>query len=415
MRLSNSLRLFTFSALGLLALALTAPAAYRLAAHNLEALSIMKSILTGADVRSLSASAPRQRVWLARHALRNSHPALARRLLQNVDPASDPLARAAYAELAWQQGDSASAVAAWQQIGDYQSLRQAAKQAESQLRREDARLCYQAMLALRPEEAAWLYSDYLFKFERSAPQTEQFLRSALIQYPASRYRKSWYSRLSDLYRQQKRYAEAESLNQAFLAEYPQEITPLVNLGRIYYERDRAVERALAAFQQAIQSKPTDAAGYIAVALLLAREKRYPEAEPWFQDALARDPDNISYLLSWANAVRDSGDLPRAISLYHQALEQSPESASAYYELAWAYRLQDDPAAALQAIQKAIALNPLNEWFFVREGAIYLWQSDPENAALSFKRALQVNPCNEAALRNLEQLNELRKDLPDCGY
>lgn len=81
MRPSGYLRLIILAALGILALTLAAPAVYRLVARNLYAVSVMQSILAGAAAPSISTSAPRQQLWLARHALRRgdlplTHPQL---------------------------------------------------------------------------------------------------------------------------------------------------------------------------------------------------------------------------------------------------------------------------------------------------------------------------------------------------
>lgn len=103
-----------------------------------------------------------------------------------------------------------------------------------------------------------------------------------------------------------------------------------------------------------------------LAILLARSRRFGEANQWFEKAIANRPENLDYLTNYANALRDQG---RAIH-------------------------------AEETICRALAGDPLKPEALNLHGLILMESGRLEHAAECFRKALTCRPRYPHASNNL---------------
>lgn len=165
--------------------------------------------------------------------------------------------------------------------------------------------------------------------------------------------------LADIYRDSRRYADAEPLYSTLIAAEP-------NNWRLYFARGAARERL----------------------------GRWPEAEADMQRALVLSPDQpdvMNYLgYSWV----DRGErLTEALALIQRAVELRPMSGAIIDSLGWArYRL-GDYAQALELLERAVELAPADPTLNDHLGDAYWRVGRRIEARFQWQRALTFNPDN----------------------
>ncbi|MCP1659284.1 O-linked N-acetylglucosamine transferase family protein [Neisseria perflava] len=131
------------------------------------------------------------------------------------------------------------------------------------------------------------------------------------------------------------------------------------------ERERGVQEALALAQEALQAFPAHINLLNYTALLLAKNRRYPEAVETFKRIAGYDK-NVGVLGNLAGAYRE-------MKAYDQALA---------------------------ALDKALALNPKQPAVLLTKGAVLTDMGDYAQAADCFTRLLDIEPDNAAVAYNL---------------
>jgi tetratricopeptide (TPR) repeat protein len=347
----------------------------------------------------------RSNLWMAQQALAEGDAQSALALTEAQAMRGDPFALRIQAVAFEQIGDYSGALQTLRRIGDYDLLITFGEKASQDERLTEAEAAFRAALEIDPEMGILQLSRYLMDTASDLQGTVALLTDALANYPDSSQRLYWYLRLGTALMRQDSTREAELVYQAAALEYPDEITFLIGLGWIHYDRGEGLDKALVEFQKAIEVAPEKGDGYYAIGLVLTFDERFDEADAWYQQAIEHDPDNWTYYLDRANNARKSGAYELAISIYQAALVLFPEhSAELNYDLAWAYRLDLQPENAEASIEQALELmKPLNEYYCLRAGEIYEWRGEPDLAVEAYQRALTINPHNNAAQKALDRL------------
>jgi tetratricopeptide (TPR) repeat protein len=179
--------------------------------------------------------------------------------------------------------------------------------------------------------------------------------------------------LADMYRGAERFAEAEPIYTALIAERPNE-------WRSYFSRGAARERL----------------------------GRWPEAEADFQRALELSPDQpdvLNYLgYSWV----DRGEhLQEGMAMIRRAAELRPMSGAIIDSLGWAYyRLGDYPQAA-DWLETAVRLEPADPTLNDHLGDVYWRLNRRIEARFQWQRTLTLDPDDPDAIRA-----KIENGLPD---
>jgi tetratricopeptide (TPR) repeat protein len=343
-------------------------------------------------------------VWLAGEAVTSGDPERALDLLgePDRDGAADVLSASVRADVLMAEGHFADAVESWVSAGDYQSITQAATQAQSQARLDDAELAYRGAWRLSPVDGTLPLANFLWQVKGDPAAAEALLRQSLTNRQAENL--NWLRGLGNVLRAESRWDEALAYYERALQEKPDDLYTLRLIGEVYSLGMDQPEVARGYFQRMIDLAPEDAAGYFAVGQLMAKDEQFDEADLWFVRALSRNPDDPWMWVVRANTARSAGNVALALEIYEETVQRFPDYALAYYELAWAYRLNNEPRQAVGAIEGALARQQLpSPWFFVRAGEIYQWAGDGMGALKAYRLALSIDPKNTVAQQRVESL------------
>ncbi|GAB5518723.1 MAG: FG-GAP-like repeat-containing protein [Rhodothermales bacterium] len=109
-------------------------------------------------------------------------------------------------------------------------------------------------------------------------------------------------------------------------------TEALNIGLAYLEENRLTD-AEAAFRQAIELVPSDAAGYANLGIVLLRRGEAEEAEAVLQQARDRSPADPAVRLTLAEVYQQQGDLEAARTEVAEGLNANPEHVPLLYRRA----------------------------------------------------------------------------------
>jgi Tfp pilus assembly protein PilF len=119
-----------------------------------------------------------------------------------------------------------------------------------------------------------------------------------------------------------------------------------------------LDRAIAAFREAIRLKPDYAEAHINVGALLCDVKHdYTGAEAEFREAIRLKPDYAEAHASLGNALAGQGKLSEAIAAYREAVRLKPDNAQIHANLGVALAGQGKPDEAIATCREAIRLKP----------------------------------------------------------
>jgi tetratricopeptide (TPR) repeat protein len=268
-----------------------------------------------------------------------------------------------------------------------------------------AEQAYRAELSLDAARALLPLVDILTR-QAKTEEAISMLQTALEKDANPEQRAPWLIRLGDLQRGQQRWEEARQAYQAALQGKAADASAWIGLGWTAYEGQHDVAAAEQLFQQAMRADPARADAYFALAELMRRERRYPEADDYYVQALEKNPQASWGWVLRGNTARESGDLEKAIAIYQSGIAQFPNEAALYYELAWAYHLNNQPQQAVKAIEEALKLiETPNVSYYLRAGMLYEENEEINMAILNYQKILQIDPQNSIALKHIEILSK----------
>lgn len=152
------------------------------------------------------------------------------------------------------------------------------------------------------------------------------------------------------------YRSARESFQAALALDRQNVALMYNIGQCY-DRTGDLPHAGQYYCQCLQICPNHPDYRQALAGVLVREGRAPEATRMIEDWLAREPKMASAYAVDGWLLHQTGDLPRAQARLQQALELDPHEPRALVELGSVYEAMQRPERAIALYEKALDQNP----------------------------------------------------------
>ncbi|HEY2840119.1 MAG TPA: tetratricopeptide repeat protein [Pirellulales bacterium] len=173
-----------------------------------------------------------------------------------------------------------------------------------------SRLAWILYHAKRTDEAAKAYEDLIARYDSQyqSEDTRGLLRDARLA-------------LSNIRVMQKRTAESEELLEQVLDEYPENISALNDLGYLWAEHGKHLDRALTMIQQAVTDSPENAAYRDSLGWAYYMLGRYPEAIEQLQKAISKEesPDGVM-LDHLGDAQQKAGQLEAARESWRRAVE-----------------------------------------------------------------------------------------------
>lgn len=170
--------------------------------------------------------------------------------------------------------------------------------------------------------------------------------------------------LADMYRNQRRFSEAEAIYSDMIADQPSE-------WRLYFARGAARDRL----------------------------DRWPEAEADFRRALELSPEQPDVMNYLAYTWVDRGEnIDRALPMLRRAVELRPASGAIIDSLGWAYYRLGDYNQALLYLERAVELQPADAVLNDHLGDVYWRLGRRIEARFQWRRALSLEPEDAAALQ-----------------
>jgi Flp pilus assembly protein TadD len=248
---------------------------------------------------------------------------------------------------------------------------------------------FREMVKLGPEEdrrGRLLIIDS-YRADRDLPHAFEEARKGLAEYPHDRGLSIGEAML---YGDNNQSAEAEQVLRPLLNNSPADLEIYFDLAQIY-EQDRRFAEAEQTVHTSEKLAERAADRETATFLLggiLAREKKYDEAEQMFKGILALDPSNAPVLNYYGYILADRGTrLDEAVDLIRRALDQDPTNPAYLDSIGWAYYKQNKLTEAEAAVRKAVSRDAHDPSILAHLGDILAKGGSNEQAAAAWEKSL----------------------------
>jgi tetratricopeptide (TPR) repeat protein len=178
---------------------------------------------------------------------------------------------------------------------------------------------------------------------------------------------------------------------------PESANSYNNVG-LLYRQEGEFEKAIAAFQRAIEMAPDVAAFYDNLGVTYGASGDFAAAATAHRKALALDPTSAKAYNNLGNAYLELGKTRQAVQAFEKAVSLSPRFADAYANLASVYYRQGDFAKAETLLRKALSLEPGEARSHYNLAVMYGEQGQPQAAIEEFRAVLDTDPDASMAAR-----------------
>lgn len=254
------------------------------------------------------------------------------------------------------------------------------------------------------------------------PQTPQEKKDFLIELELARVL-SW----------DKRYDESLAEYQHLLDKYPENVTVLTEMAKIYdYMGNHAAAqehytKAMKINEEILKANPNDVDAHLSLARIYNATGHLAEAEEQYKQLIKLQPNNIQLLLDYGQTLAQQGkedlalqlyqaifsEMPahqgvslslvrlyldalmpyKAVALCQELLDKSPNNREARYYLAVALGSAGEYAQAMREVEKILADDPSSLETLSLKARLYLWQHRYYQAIEFLTKQLSQYPDN----------------------
>jgi tetratricopeptide (TPR) repeat protein len=200
------------------------------------------------------------------------------------------------------------------------------------------------------------------------------------------------------YKQQGNYDRALAAFNKALQLDPRLTAGYIKRGNLYLDRND-LDRAIADYSAAIRIDPQNAAPYMNRGLAYTKQGAYEAVIADCSEAVRLDPKLAAAYSIRAAALWERGDRHRAIADYNLALRNDPKNALAYNGRGLAYAEEGDFDHAINDYTQALKNEPRLVLAYVNRGNALRAKKQYDQAVADFTRALRVEPRNAMAYYN----------------
>ena len=215
-------------------------------------------------------------------------------------------------------------------------------------------------------------------------------------------------------------------------------------GKVYYEKNKDYVKAEQMFRQAIDEQPQNWEAHLYLALALAQQEKYPEAEKSFVRAREVAPaekkelvygnQHTFFVANYNKGITQNStkNYDEAVEYFKKAVAVEPTFAKGHVNLGVAYSMLKDNDKALASFEEAVRVDPtsieawenlgityqtMKEYTKAREAFAHVVELDPEYVNGKFALAdMYFNEGNyEKALEFYNQAAETKGDDPALQY
>ncbi len=216
--------------------------------------------------------------------------------------------------------------------------------------------------------------------------------------------------LSYTYRQQGRMADAISMDQRYVAKFPDDPNGYARLAAVEAEESLDYDGAIAHIDKAIELNPDDDT-YFADRGFYAYSKTDDDgartdlalALASYQKAEELDPENESYGKYIKKIIIEMGDTGMIADNALEELEADPENPRLLRQVAKMYQDQQDWSSAAIYYERLSNVDTGNAGVLQNLALIYLQIPDTTSAVRSYDRLVAVDPTNVDGLVRLAEL------------
>jgi len=183
---------------------------------------------------------------------------------------------------------------------------------------------------------------------------------------------------------------------------PQTAEALYHLGNMY-QAAGVGQRAISAYQMAIQLNPKYHEARYALAGLYQDIGRLQEATTMYQESVTSDPEKSASFLQLGDLAGRQKDYVKAKEYYKKAIDADPQNAKAFFHLGFISETEGRLQEAVDLYSKAVSLDPQNAEAYYNLGNVYAALQMNEKAVASYKKAVKAGPNHLNAWINLSIL------------
>lgn len=213
------------------------------------------------------------------------------------------------------------------------------------------------------------------------------LRQSVMGYPRGQYD------LGVALFRKKEFADAIRSFDAFVSRFPlllEVVEARALTGRAHFALQQYPE-AIAAFEDALQKRPSRMDVHGALADALVKAQRPAEAIAHYRRYLSAFPRDPGALGSLAVLLVERNELPEAVELFRRAVEADPDNAGTRRNLAGTLFATGDVAGALEHARRAAALAPADPLALDLFGLLLLEVGQAAEAVRAFEQAARLAP------------------------
>ena len=175
-----------------------------------------------------------------------------------------------------------------------------------------------------------------------------------------------------------------------------------NLGLAYYHEGK-IERAITAYQKALQLEPNFADAYGGLGVIYWRNGDLDAAIRHCQKAIKIAPENIEFHRNLTQIYWQRGMYDRAAIGYRIILELNPGDENALHHLGIILLSKHAYDEAISCFQKVLQRNPDNSRTHGALGTAYYKLGETDRAIHAFREVLRLDPQNPNAREMLKRL------------
>jgi tetratricopeptide (TPR) repeat protein len=190
---------------------------------------------------------------------------------------------------------------------------------------------------------------------------------------------------------------------------PEDFETNFNLGILYYEHLKDLDKAIGYLKMAVSEEKNPTALFN-LAVIYEEKGERSKAKECYQEVMSVDPNHFKSKVNLAILLDKEGRGADALDFYREALHANPRDARIHHNLGInmkrAGRLED----ALKYYKRAIELDPENSLVYYNTGILYNILSDYQSGADALEASIRINKHNTYAFLALGDALERAKDL-----
>ena len=176
----------------------------------------------------------------------------------------------------------------------------------------------------------------------------------------------------------------------------------------WYSRSGEKNKALEAFNKALELNPNDAKAWNNIGVVYHEKKEYEKAIPYFKKAIALDPTDQRFWYNLGLAYHHIGAYEDAITAYNASLNIEDSGAKVWNNLGVTYRVMGKLEKALACYDRALALAPDDPDIWFNKGILLDRTGKEEEAMYCYMKWAELAVSWKAYLYAGRKAAELNK-------